>query len=109
MLLTAIKIVHTIVVVVMFTAILFLLFCGITGQLSQWTAISFIVVFAEVLIYAGNRFRCPLTKIAERLTPPGQPVVDIYLPRWISDRIVMVSTPLLVLACLLILLQLLFR
>jgi hypothetical protein len=81
MLLTAIKILHTLVVVVMFTAILFLLYSGITGQLSKWTTIAFVVISIEVVIYVGNGFRCPLTKMAERLTPAGHPVFDILLPR----------------------------
>jgi hypothetical protein len=107
MLLTAIKILHTLVVVVMFTAILFLLYSGITGQLSKWTTIAFVVISIEVVIYVGNGFRCPLTKMAERLTPAGHPVFDILLPRWMADRIVVVSTPLLGMACLLLLWRLL--
>lgn len=109
MLLIFIKLLHTIVFLVMVAAILFLLYCGLTGQISRWTGFAFALVMVEVLIYAGNGFLCPLKVWADHLTPAGQPMSDIYLPRWIADRIVVVSTPILVVACLLIALRLVIR
>jgi len=38
------------------------------------------VVATESLIFAGNGFRCPLTRIAERLGAERGSVTDIYLP-----------------------------
>lgn len=107
MLLNFIKLLHTIVFLVMSAAILFLLYCGLTGQISRWTSYAFALVMVEVLIYAGNGFLCPLKVWADNLTPEGEPMSDIYLPRWIADRIVVVSTPMLVVACLLIAVRLL--
>jgi hypothetical protein len=103
MLIVWVRLFHTLVFVVMFGAILFLLYCGLTNQLTRWTAIAFGVISIEVLIYAGNGFRCPLRTWAENLTPAGQVVQDIYLPPWISARVVAISTPLLGVACLLLL------
>jgi hypothetical protein len=102
MLLNFIKLLHTVVFLVMSAAILFLLYCGLTGQISRWTGYAFALVMVEVLIYVGNGFLCPLKVWADNLTPEGQPMTDIYLPRWIADRVVVVSTPILVVACLLI-------
>ncbi len=102
-----VKLAHTFVFVVMFGAILVLLYSGITNQLTQWTALAFGVISIEVIIYVGNRFRCPLRTLAENLTPDGQPVSDIYLPPWLSARVVVMSTPLLAIACILLLLRLL--
>jgi hypothetical protein len=107
MLLTFIKLLHTIVFLVMSAAILFLLYCGLTGQISRWTGFAFALVMVEVVIYVGNGFLCPLKGWADNLTPAGQPMSDIYLPRWIADRVVTVSTPILVVACLLIAVRLL--
>jgi hypothetical protein len=109
MLLIWVRLIHTIVFLVMFSSILFLLYCGITNQLTLWTAIAFGLIAIEVIIYVGNRFRCPLRTWAENLTPEGQVVRDIYLPPWLSARVVAISTPLLGIACLLLLGRLLGR
>ncbi|MGG6241591.1 hypothetical protein ACQ4N7_23440 [Nodosilinea sp. AN01ver1] len=109
MLLAWVRLFHTLVFVVMFGSILFLLYCGLTNQLTIWTAIAFGLISIEVVIYAGNGFRCPLRTWAEDLTPPGQTIQDIYLPPWLSARVVAISTPLLGLACLLLLVRLLTR
>ncbi|MBE9136504.1 hypothetical protein IQ254_04705 [Nodosilinea sp. LEGE 07088] len=109
MFLIAIRLLHTAVVVVMVTAILFLLYCGWANDLSRWTAIAFATVSVEVVIYVGNGWRCPLRTLAETLTPAGQTVQDIYLPSWLAARIVGVSTPLLGIACVLLLARLLLN
>jgi len=103
------KVLHTVVFVVMFGAILFLLYCGLANHLSQWTALAFVVISIEVIIYAGNGFKCPLNTLATRLTPAGQPVIDIYLPSWLSSRVVAISTPLLGISCVLLLIRLILR
>lgn len=109
MLLIWVKLLHTLVFIVMFTAILVLLYCGVVDDLSYWTALAFGLISIEVVIYAANGFRCPLRTLAETLTPDGQPITDIYLPPWLSARVVAISTPLLGIACLLLLVRLLSR
>ncbi|TVQ11407.1 MAG: hypothetical protein EA368_05560 [Leptolyngbya sp. DLM2.Bin27] len=109
MLITWVRLFHTLVFVVMFGAILFLLYCGLSNQLTRWTAIAFGVTAIEVLVYAANGFRCPLRTWAENLTPAGQIVRDIYLPPGLSAHVVSISTPLLGIACLLLLGRLLTR
>jgi uncharacterized membrane protein YagU involved in acid resistance len=69
MLLTWVKLFHTVVFVVTFSAILFLLYCGLTNQLTLWTAVAFGLISIEVVIYAVNGFRSPLRTWAENLNP----------------------------------------
>ncbi len=107
MLLTWVRLLHTVVFVVMFGAILYLLYSGMANHLTRWTAVAFGLIAIEVLIYAGNGFRCPLRTLAENLTPEGQTVTDIYLPPWLSARVVAISSPLLGAACLLLFIRLL--
>lgn len=109
MLLIGIRLLHTAVVIVMVTAILFLLYCGLANDLSRWTAIAFVTVSVKVVIYVGNGWRCPLRTLAETLTPDGQTVQDIYLPPWLAAQVVGLSTPLLGVACLLLLARLLLN
>ena len=42
------------------------------------------VVFAEVLVLAANRWRCPLTAVAARFTDDRADNFDIYLPLWLA-------------------------
>jgi hypothetical protein len=108
-LLAWVKLFHTVVFVAMFSAILFLLYCGLANQITPWTGIAFGLIAIEVLIYVSNGFRCPLRTWAENLTPEGQVVRDIYLPPWLAARVVSISTPLLGVACLLLLGRLLLN
>jgi hypothetical protein len=42
------------------------------------------VVFVEVAMLLLNRWRCPLTDIAERYTDDRRDNFDIYLPEWVA-------------------------
>lgn len=42
------------------------------------------LVLLECLVLAINRFRCPLTDLATRMTPETSPNFDIYLPNWLA-------------------------
>ncbi|MGE0665508.1 MAG: hypothetical protein AB7O49_03020 [Sphingomonadales bacterium] len=44
------------------------------------------LVWVEVAILAGNRMRCPLTRIAARYTDDRRDNFDIYLPLWLARR-----------------------
>lgn len=109
MLIVWVRLFHTLVFVVMFGAILFLLYCGLANQLTRWTAFAFALISVEVVVYATHGFRCPLRTWAERLTPPDQVVQDIYLPAWLAARVVAISTLLLGLACLILLVRLIWQ
>jgi hypothetical protein len=104
--LTLVKALHTLVFVVVFSAILFLLYCGLWNHISQWTAVAFMLVFLEVTVYVGHGFKCPLHTLATQLTASGHAVNDIYLPAWLSRRVIAISTPLLVIDFLLLLFRL---
>jgi hypothetical protein len=53
-----------------------------------------VLVGGECLIYAGNRFRCPLTGLAEELGAESGSVTDIFLPRWLAANIANIYGPL---------------
>ena len=42
------------------------------------------IVFAEVVVLALNKWRCPLTAVATRYTDDRRPNFDIYLPEWLA-------------------------
>jgi hypothetical protein len=56
------------------------------------------IAVAESIVFASNNGVCPLTPLAEQLGADRGSVTDIYLPRWISERIPLVGGATLVVA-----------
>ena len=71
---------------------------GFRRQSDQRAAIAAGVVASESLIFAANRFRCPLTELAERIGTEHGSVTDIYLPRWLAHNLPAIHVPLIALA-----------
>jgi len=53
---------------------------------------------SESLVFVGNRCRCPLSGLAERLGAGNGSVTDIYLPRRLAHNLPAIHVPLLMLA-----------
>lgn len=92
----AIKLVHSLIFLSNAASILQVFYAGITNRSSRWTRFSLALAVGECLIFAGNRFRCPLTGLAESFGAESGQVTDIFLPRWLADRIPWIFTPPLV-------------
>jgi hypothetical protein len=81
--LLAVKIVHTI-------AWAFFAGCIVAIPIVSWlghhTAVAWLIgiVLVEVAILLINRWRCPLTILAERFTHERHDNFDIYLPMWLA-------------------------
>lgn len=81
--LKAVKLMHTIVWAFFVSCILCI---PITVQLNKRidTLTLSMLVFGECLVLIFNRWKCPLTNIAERLTNRREDNFDIYLPLWLA-------------------------
>jgi hypothetical protein len=90
--LIAVKAVHTAIFASLFWAVLYTFFCGITGRSSRKSGVAVVAVLGEAVIYAGNGFRCPLTKVAEGLGAENGTVGDIFLPQWFARRLPVISS-----------------
>ena len=77
--------------------VLYVLYAGLRGRGGKSVGIAGAIVAGEVLVFAGNGFRCPLTKLAERYGAQSGSVTDIYLPKWFAHNMPAIHTPLLVL------------
>jgi len=82
----AIKTIHTLAWVSIESCVLYLLYAGFAGHTGKRAG-----------IFAGNGFRCPLTKLAERYGAQSGSVTDIYLPKWLAHNMPAIHTPLLAL------------
>ncbi|HZU01419.1 MAG TPA: hypothetical protein VFA10_17245, partial [Ktedonobacteraceae bacterium] len=76
----------------------YLIYTGLKGREDRRTAMATGVVGAEIIIFLGNRRRCPLTGLAQNLGATSGSVTDIYLPGFLASNLVWIHVPLLALA-----------
>jgi len=82
-----IKLVHTVIFWVLSACVLFSLYSGLTDRITAWTwvAVGLLLVESVALVLFG--WTCPLTILAERHGAAQGSVTDIFLPKWLADRI----------------------
>lgn len=81
--LTAVKLLHTVIWAIFAGSILVLPFTGVFRRF-RWAAFLTGLVLLECLVLALNRGRCPLTDVAQRFTASTADNFDIYLPNWLA-------------------------
>ena len=98
MLLTAVKLVHTLAWFTIETCMVYVLYAGLRGRSDRRAGIAAAVVALETAVFAANGFRCPLTEVARNLGDGTGSVTDIYLPRWLAGNLPAIHVPLIILA-----------
>ncbi len=80
--LLSIKTIHTIIFLVMSAAILYTLYCGLTRTYNTLLIAALCAVILECVVFAVNKFRCPLTKWAKQYgdSSGNDWIADIFLP-----------------------------
>ncbi len=81
--LTAIKVLHTVVWAFLAAAIIALPFLALQGAF-QWAAIFSVVILVECGVLLANGWRCPMTDMAAKYTADRSPNFDIYMPKWLA-------------------------
>ena len=83
--LTAIKVLHTLIWAFLATSIVAL---PVVGGLRRfrWAALLSGLVLLECGVLAVNGGRCPLSDLAARYTSDPAPNFDIYLPSWLAEH-----------------------
>lgn len=83
--LTAIKLVHTLIWAFLAASIVALPVAGVVRRFN-WAAIITVIVLLECAALAINGGRCPLTDLAARYTADRASNFDIYLPNWLAKH-----------------------
>ncbi len=91
-----IKAIHSLAFFVIAACVMQIFRAGITGRPSRWTRPAIGIALGECAVFVAFRCRCPLRLLAEDLGAESGQVTDIYLPKWLADRITWIFTPLLV-------------
>lgn len=82
-----IKLVHTVVFWILSLCVLYALFSGVAGRITTWTWVAVGLLFLESFVLMISGWTCPLTILAERQGAARGSVTDLFLPKWLADRI----------------------
>lgn len=91
-----VKLIHSLIFLSVAVSILHIFYAGVTNRPSRITGIALALALGESLIFALNRWNCPLRTLAEAIGAESGQVTDIFLPKWFADRIPWFFTPPLV-------------
>jgi hypothetical protein len=83
--LTAIKLLHTLIWAFLAASILALPVAGVLRRF-RWAAVLTRFVLLECSVLAINGGKCPLTDLAARYTTDRIHNFDIYLPNWLAQH-----------------------
>ena len=81
--LTAIKLLHTVIWAVFAGSIILLPVVGVLRRF-DWALVLTVLILIECGVLALNRGRCPLTDVAAKFTDKRADNFDIYLPNWLA-------------------------
>lgn len=98
-----IKLVHTLIFVILSGCVLLVLYSGLVGSITSWTWAAVVLILLEGVTLVAFGWKCPLTLVAERLGAHDGAVVDIFLPKWLADRIFPICGTTFLVGCVLIL------
>ncbi len=84
--LTKIKLTHTVIWLIMASAVFYTLYSGLYNRITicTWIAIGLIVCESAVLL--TYKWKCPLTGMARKYTDSTKDNFDIYLPNWLAKN-----------------------
>lgn len=82
-----IKLVHTVIFWILSLCVFYALFSGLADRVTPWTWVAVVLLLVESFVLAAFRWTCPLTILAERQGAASGEVADIFLPKWLADRI----------------------
>jgi hypothetical protein len=63
------------------------------------------LVILEIIVIVSNKWKCPVTNIAEKYTDERQSNFDIYLPEWLAKYNVKIFSGIIVLEIIIVLIK----
>jgi hypothetical protein len=87
-----IKFVHSIIFFFMVACLVYILYCAVARRYDWTLLIALGAILIEGMALLLNRFRCPMTSLAERCGAERGAATDLFLPEWCSRHTFKVST-----------------
>lgn len=106
--LASIKVVHSAVWVLMVASILYVLYSGFSGSITILTYLAIGMVGAEIFVLSLNGWACPLTHMAQRVSPDWKDGDDIFLPVWLATRNKAIFSTLFAIGLILVVMRIVF-
>jgi hypothetical protein len=100
-----VKLLHTLVWLFFVGIILYILYSGITGNITGFTWISIGLIIGEGLLLLIFKMFCPLTLLARKYSDSEKSNFDIFLPEWLAKYNKEIFTSIYVLGVALVLLR----
>lgn len=82
-----IKLVHSVLFFLIGICTIYVFSAALFNYINWMVWVSFGVAVIELLALALNEWRCPLTDMAERSGAEVGSVADLFLPKWLSDKL----------------------
>ncbi len=103
--LIAIKWVHTLIWLFFVSVIFYIVYSGITGEISAFTWIAIGLVIGEGAVLLIFKMFCPLTILARKYSDSQKDNFDIYLPNWLARHNKVIFTSIFVAGVILVLVR----
>lgn len=100
-----IKIVHTLIWLFFVTAIFYVLYSGITGNINTYTWVGIGLVFGEGVVLLVFKMFCPLTVMARKYSDSQKDNFDIFLPNWLAKNNKLIFTTIFLIGFVMVLLR----
>ena len=106
--LIAIKLIHTVIWLFFVIIIFYILYAGITDQITLFTWIAIgLVVLEGIVLMLCNMF-CPLTIVARKYSDSQKDNFDIFLPNWLARHNKTIFTTIYLIGVLIVLFRVVF-
>ena len=104
----AIKLVHTVIWLFFVLVIFYILYSGITDQVSSFTYIAIGLVIVEGIVLLLFKMFCPLTVVARKYSTSKKDNFDIFLPNWLARYNKIIFTTIYLIGVLIVLIRIWF-
>ena len=97
-----VKFVHSFAFFLFTACVGYVLYSAVFNRIGWVTYSSIVLVIVEGIALGLNRWRCPLTTLAENLGAEDGSVTGIFLPQWLAKRVFVIWGAVFVAACVVI-------
>lgn len=84
--LVTIKLIHTIIWLILSSAIFYIFYTGLFNRVTIYTWIAIGLIVLEGIILMFFKWTCPLTVVARRYSDSTKNNFDIFLPEWLAKH-----------------------
>jgi hypothetical protein len=82
-----IRFLHSLIFMALMACLAYAAYSAISDRITPWTWIAIGIIFGEGLILLYYKWRCPLTTWAENRGATNGAVADLFLPKFLADRL----------------------